>query len=117
MKVLNISAVTLHVSEMKSSVEFYNKIPGLEMLYGGSEAKFTSYKLGKCFFNLEESTHVSSNWGRVILYCDDVDEVNRILKNNGLTPPSPRNASWGERFFHLHDPDGNEISFAQPLKI
>jgi uncharacterized glyoxalase superfamily protein PhnB len=28
----------------------------------------------------------------------------------------PRDAEWGERFFHLSDPDGHELSFARPLR-
>ena len=27
----------------------------------------------------------------------------------------PRDAEWGERFFHVTDPDGHELSFAKPL--
>ena len=27
----------------------------------------------------------------------------------------PHDAAWGERFFHLIDPDGHELSFARPL--
>src|ERR1700737_4496053 len=27
----------------------------------------------------------------------------------------PHDAEWGERFFHLIDPDGHELSFARPL--
>ncbi|MEE8375526.1 MAG: VOC family protein, partial [Acidimicrobiia bacterium] len=34
----------------------------------------------------------------------------------GLTPEAPpRDAEWGERYFHLTDPDGHELSFATPL--
>jgi uncharacterized glyoxalase superfamily protein PhnB len=29
---------------------------------------------------------------------------------------APRDAEWGERFFHLSDPDGHELSFARPLR-
>jgi len=29
---------------------------------------------------------------------------------------APRDAAWGERFFHLTDPDGHELSFAWPLR-
>ena len=29
---------------------------------------------------------------------------------------APRDAEWGERFFHLIDPDGHELSFARPLR-
>jgi hypothetical protein len=28
---------------------------------------------------------------------------------------SPADAPWGERYFHIHDPDGHELSFARPL--
>ena len=27
-----------------------------------------------------------------------------------------RDAEWGERFFHLTDPDGHELSFAWPMR-
>jgi uncharacterized glyoxalase superfamily protein PhnB len=26
---------------------------------------------------------------------------------------SPTDAPWGERYFHLRDPDGHELSFAK----
>jgi len=29
---------------------------------------------------------------------------------------TPADAEWGERYFHLTDPDGHEISFARPLR-
>jgi hypothetical protein len=30
----------------------------------------------------------------------------------GLTPAAPpRDAEWGERYFHLNDPDEHEVSF------
>jgi len=115
LKVERISAVTLKVSDMASSVKFYSLIPGASMVYGGAEASFTSFKIGENFLNLEKSADRGSQWGRLILYCDDVDAVNNRLKEEGLDPPEPRDASWGERFFHLKDPDGNEISFAKPI--
>lgn len=27
----------------------------------------------------------------------------------------PQDASWGERYFHMSDPDGHELSFALPI--
>jgi len=116
LKVERISAITLKVSDMASSVKFYSLIPGASMVYGGPEASFTSFKIGGNFVNLEKSSDRCSQWGRLILYCDDVDEVNRRLREEGLGPPEPRDASWGERYFHLKDPDGNEISFARPIR-
>ncbi|HWC29302.1 MAG TPA: VOC family protein, partial [Dehalococcoidia bacterium] len=34
----------------------------------------------------------------------------------GLQPSSePRDAEWHERYFHILDPDGHELSFARPI--
>jgi len=46
----------------------------------------------------------------------DVDAFWSFLKSKGFSPPAPQNAAWGERYFHVEDPDGNELSFAQPLR-
>ena len=40
-----------------------------------------------------------------------------VYSNAGVEPDTaPRDAPWGERFFHLTDPDGHEASFARPLR-
>ena len=28
---------------------------------------------------------------------------------------APCDAEWGERYFHIADPDGHDLSFAKPL--
>ena len=45
----SISAVTLAVADMARSVDFYGGDVGLQMLYGGSSASFTSFKIGVIF--------------------------------------------------------------------
>ncbi|MEE8286768.1 MAG: VOC family protein, partial [Gammaproteobacteria bacterium] len=36
--------------------------------------------------------------------------------DHGIRPDTtPRDAEWGERYFHVTDPDGHELSFARPL--
>ena len=55
-------------------------------------------------------------WGRLIFYVTDVDALWNHLKDLGFDPEIPRDASWGERYFHMPDPDGHELSFAQPLQ-
>ena len=55
-------------------------------------------------------------WGRVIFYVADVDALYDRALVAGYQPATvPRDAEWGERFFHLNDPDGHELSFARPL--
>jgi uncharacterized glyoxalase superfamily protein PhnB len=44
-----------------------------------------------------------------------VDAFWTLLKEEGFDPEIPRDASWGERYFHVLDPDGHELSFARLL--
>ncbi|MDP2703049.1 MAG: VOC family protein, partial [Candidatus Rokubacteria bacterium] len=54
---------------------------------------------------------------RVIFYVDDVDVMYAYVLAQGFTPEAPpRDAPWGERYFHLTDPDGHALSFARPLR-
>lgn len=117
MPIQSISAVTLAVREMARAVDFYRKV-GFELLYGGSDATFTSYRVGEGFLNLILSPAASHAWwGRVIFRVDDVDALYEALRAKGLDPEQPpRDATWGERFFHITDPDGHELSFAERLR-
>ena len=132
MKVTKISAVTLLVSDMKKSVDFYSKIPNFKIVYGGSEAQFTSFLIDdvvKSYLNLKLRTEFSptgeregsTDFGRIIFYTDDVDELFAYMQNDktvsglGKFESKPQDAIWGERFFHLLDPDGYKMSFATPI--
>jgi catechol 2,3-dioxygenase-like lactoylglutathione lyase family enzyme len=113
----SISAVTLVTLDMAESVAFYEAL-GFRMLYGGAEAAFTSFRAGNGYLNLQlGETAARVVWGRVVFWVDDVDAMYRRALAAGFVPvTAPANASWGERYFHLHDPDGHELSFARPLK-
>ena len=116
-KVERISAVTLRVANMGASVGFYRDALGLEIIYGGEEAYFSSLRTkdGKNpILNLEQGKP-ATEWGRVIFYVVDVDAFWTYLKEQGFDPARPRDASWGERYFHMPDPDGHELSFARPI--
>jgi catechol 2,3-dioxygenase-like lactoylglutathione lyase family enzyme len=118
MTVQRISAITLRVNDMSRTVEFYCEVLGLQLLYGGPASSFSS--LGTAgtkdvILNLERGAPHNS-WGRLIFHVEDVDKFWRHLKSKGLNPPSPRDAAWGERYFHLNDPEGHELSFAQPMR-
>ncbi len=115
MSVRNISAVTFAVADMSRSVRFYRSL-GLEMLYGGEQARFTSFQAGDSFVNLIHAQDYQGRWwGRAILRVDDVDVQYRVLVVVGLSPVEPQDAAWGERYFHIDDPDGHQLSFAELL--
>jgi catechol 2,3-dioxygenase-like lactoylglutathione lyase family enzyme len=114
----SLSALTLATHDMARSVQFYLAL-GFELHYGGEEASFTSFGVGDSFLNVVAvaEDRAWSWWGRIIFHVSDVDAVYARAMRQGLTPQfPPRDASWGERFFHLTDPDGHELSFARPLE-
>jgi len=112
-----ISAVTLVTSDMDRAVRFYESV-GFERLYGGPGSEFTSYRAGGSFLNLQldRQSRPPPGWGRVIFWVDDVDQQYSRVVDAGYDPESrPADAPWGERYFHVRDPDGHELSFARPL--
>ena len=117
MQLRAISAVTLAVGDMARSVGFY-RTAGFELLYGGPDRDFTSFRVGEGYLNLTRREGYEGRWwGRVIFYVADVDAAYRQVIEGGLAPDtSPQDAPWGERYFHLTDPDGHELSFAAPLE-
>ena len=112
-----LSAVTLAVADMAAATTFYEAL-GFEKIYGGPQAGFTSYRAGSSYLNLQlnQISQQPAAWGRAIFYVDDVDAVYQQAVASGLSPEfEPRDAPWRERYFHIRDPDGHEISFAKPI--
>lgn len=134
-KVTMISAVTLAIKNMERSCRFYTHIPGFRLVYdGSSDDSFTTFQIGKdsciTFLNLELKKFSNSdlqhendriNFGRIIFYTDDVDKLYSYFKTNEsissliLIENEPVNALWNERYFHIREPDGFQLSFAQPI--
>jgi catechol 2,3-dioxygenase-like lactoylglutathione lyase family enzyme len=134
MKVHKISAVTLIIKNMKRSCNFYSEIPGFKLVYGGSpDDTFTTYEIGdvpKMYLNLElnitNNCHTDNErkiqrFGRIIFHTEDVDKLYSYFKSNiGISTVisfenEPTDAVWGERYFHIREPDGYQLSFAKPF--
>ena len=134
--VYRISAVTLIIKNMKRSCNFYSQIPGFKLVYGGSaDDSFTTYKIGNntsAYLNLELNLDSNINnptnyldkghCGRIIFHTDDVDILYSYLKSNKEISNmisfenEPKDAPWKERYFHIREPDGYQLSFATPIK-
>lgn len=114
----SLSAVTLATHNMPRAVQFYRML-GFALIHGGDNAAFTSFRAGASYLNLitQPTQRHWSWWGRVIFYETDVDALYERAVAAGCRPDTvPRDAEWGERYFHLTDPDGHELSFARPLR-
>jgi len=114
----SISAVTLATHDMARALRFYDAL-GFALRYGGATASFSSLDAGNAYLNLiAEGTagRTWSWWGRIIFRVADVDALHGRAVARGLRPDAaPADATWGERYFHITDPDGHELSFATPL--
>ena len=128
---------------MEKSCSLYSKIPGFRLAYGGGASdSFTTFEIGEgsnaTYLNLElmeeESDSFdfykksnlgkrkwSKDFGRVIFYTENVDKLYSYMKQDEYISKyvvfenEPANAPWGERFFHIREPNGYQLSFAQPL--
>ena len=112
----SINAVTLVTGDMGSAVGFYRDL-GFELVSGGAGEPFSTFRAGDGFLNVQLGERSSREvWGRVIFWVDDVDAMHDRARAAGHSPATtPADAPWGERYFHIHDPDGHELSFARPL--
>src|SRR5437588_12818676 len=134
-KVYQISAVTLLIKNMERSCNFYSKIPGFTLVYGGSyEDTFTTYEIGeyipKMYLNLEliitndnhkDTKRKKQQFGRIIFHTEDVDKLysyftsSEYISNLISFENEPTDAVWGERYFHIREPDGYQLSFPKPI--
>jgi len=111
----HLSAVTFAVRVMPEAISFYTQL-GFALVYGSPHAQFSTLQAGEAFINLTLAPNFKPNWwGRTIFRVDNVDTLYHTALAQGLSPSTPQNGSWGERYFHLTDPNGHELSFAQLL--
>jgi len=119
------SALTLAAVDMEESRSFYQKL-GLSVSYQSDDFCTLQYPpntlphTASIYVNLELNPDYAagSSWGRIVIYVTDVDAMYEIVTKQGFVPEfSPRNASWGERYFHVKDPSGHELSFAKPISF
>ena len=111
----HISAVIFAVRAMPEAITFYTQL-GFTLVYGSPQARFSTLQAGDALINLTLAPHFKPTWwGHTIFRVDNVETIYDTAVAQGLTPSALQNGSWGERYFHLTDPNGHELSFAQLL--
>ena len=79
---------------MKASLDFYGNVLGMELLYGGERASFSSLRASdsaSAILNLEQGVSMPQ-WGRLIFHVTDVDAFWTHLQQKGFDPEAPQNA-------------------------
>ncbi len=113
MSITNIVGVTFAVSDMARTVAFYKQL-GFSIVFGDDTSEFTTLRAHDAYVNLAlRPGYEGQWWGRTIFRVASADAQYAAAVSAGLTPDEPRNAPSGERYFHITDPDGHELSFAE----
>jgi hypothetical protein len=66
-------------------------------------------------------TRDGEDFERIIFDTENVDTLYSYMEHDEYISKSvvfenePSNAPWGERFFHIREANGYQLSFAQPL--
>jgi catechol 2,3-dioxygenase-like lactoylglutathione lyase family enzyme len=111
-----INALTLGTCDMSLSCAFYDKLGLIRTFETPAFVTFSAESLvnpgnNRLHVNLqlEERFRASApgkslGWGRAIIFVSDVDALHAKLAARGVVAPAPRDAPWGERYFHVLDP-------------
>ena len=111
----HMRAVTLAIRAMPEAMTFSTPL-GFTLVDGSPPARFRPLHAGDALINRALAPHFKLTWwGRTMFRVDNVETLYAMAVAQGLTPSALRHGSWGERSFHLTDPNGQARSFAQRL--
>jgi lactoylglutathione lyase len=119
-----VDYVILYVADLDRSISFYRDVIGLPFKF--TESGYAEFATEGTKFALFERARLPQLIGRdsgdgdatmeVAFLVEDVDVEAERLRAAGVTQLSgPVDRPWGQRTFHLLDPDGHVVEFAQEL--
>ncbi|BFM05039.1 VOC family protein [Halioxenophilus aromaticivorans] len=106
---MNMNQVTLPVSEMEESVDFYRRMGFLQIVDTPHYARFVCPE-GGATFSLSLETEKFTNGGAIYFEDENLDKLVSSLKEKGFKfyqDPTDMQYLWREAI--LHDPAGNKI--------
>ena len=122
--VRGLEAVTLYVEDLDHAKHFYGGVLGLRA--EEIEDDFASYRVGAASLELHPSGEpfpgvVLGRQGpgvavQITLEVEDVEAAVAYVRAEGSEVfQEPKDRPWGKRDAGVHDPDGNEVYFSQPI--
>jgi catechol 2,3-dioxygenase-like lactoylglutathione lyase family enzyme len=107
---VSLVGLTLHVSDVDRSVEFYRRLPGAAVMFH-LPGRFAMLRLGQGRLGLladqKRPFHVE-------LEVSDLQAAAADLRGLGFEIDGPSRRQWGEEDALLVDPDGNLLELAAP---
>lgn len=120
----NVDYVILYVGDLDRSISFYRDVIGVPFKF--TESGYAEFATEGTKFALFERARLPQLIGRdggegeatmeVAFLVDDVDVEAKRLRAAGVAElAGPVDRPWGQRTFHLLDPDGHVVELAQEL--
>lgn len=105
----SLVGLTLHVSDVERSLDFYRRVPGAKVRFH-LPGKFALLRIGQGRLGLLGAQLATPF--HVEIESPDLDAIHRELIQTGIQPDEPpTRRPWGEIDFRVTDPDGNMLEF------
>ena len=110
---------TLRSTDWERSRAFWVHQLGMAVTFEWRHAPSFPVYAGLAGFGV--SVHISEHagdcepGGMIAISVEDVDAVRAAVTAKGVETPEPIDQPWGDREWGLEDPDGNKVTFSQPL--
>lgn len=115
----SLTGLTLHVEDVDRSRDFYMRIPGAVLLFQ-RPGQFALIQIGQGRLGLLDAGVLPAGAPRFHVEISSsaagVDALHEHVRAAGIEPDGPPvDRTWGERTFHVSDPDGNMVEFDSTL--
>jgi catechol 2,3-dioxygenase-like lactoylglutathione lyase family enzyme len=105
---LSLEGLTLNVSDLERSLEFYTRLPGVAVEFQ-KPGLFAMLRIGNGRLGLLQR---AAGRFHIELETDDLDKFYEAVRRAGIEPKGPPVLHpWGERDFQVVDPDGFVLEF------
>jgi len=115
---MNIQTITITVSNLSKSKEFYAGLLGFEPGSDWPETKWQSFKFGDQIFAIREKTGFkrAESFDIANFEVDDADSLWESIKDKVEVVDKPAPTPWGSYRFVIKDPDGYQLAFVDTRK-
>ena len=111
-----VQAVTITVSNLERSKQFYEKVIGFEPDAYYAPGRWQCYKAeGRAYLGIGEQSdyHCAASKDIINFDVDDLEALWAQVKERCVVETPLQVMPWGTRKFIIHDPDGNRLGFCQ----
>jgi uncharacterized glyoxalase superfamily protein PhnB len=111
---LNKIMPELPLADVSAGIAYYQNVLGFEINYQQGDLGVMDRDAVRLLLVARTARHADR--GAAYVYVDDADALHAELRANGATiEREPESHPWGLRDFRVVDPEGNRLTFGQPL--